>query len=485
MNLRVVSSMLGTLTFATGCAMFFPLLLAMYYREADGVGTFLVGWLICLCISFELKRYGKFNQDRLSVREGVAITGLGWILVSALGTFPYLFGGYLGLLDSAVESVAGFSGVGATVIGDMESLPRSVLLWRSLSNWVGGLGIIVIFMAILPQLGRGAMYLFRAESTGPTSERQLPRIRDNAKALFIIYVVLSALCTVVYCLCGLDWFAAVNHALTTIATGGFSTYNTGVLAVDNYWLEAWMTFFMVVSGGSFALYVTAWRSGREKIWQSDEFRAYLFIMLAAALMILADLLVETDLDILSAFRYAFFHVASITSTTGFVLHDFDTWPGFSKGLLIVLMFLGGCAGSTSGGLKISRVILLVKMVRSVLWQKLYPLRMHEVYMNGRQVHPEILLGVARFFFAYMLVDIGFALWLMLGGLSMVDGVSVSIATMGSVGQGFGIAGAMSSYELLPTFGKIGAIFVMFLGRLEIFTVLALFLPEFWSKKRGW
>lgn len=485
MNLAVVSSMLGTLAFATGCAMFFPLLLAVYYHEIHGIGTFMVGWLICLCIAFELKNRGHLDADSLSVREGVAITGVGWVLVSGLGMFPYFFGGYLGFLDSIVESVAGFSGVGATVIGDVEALPRSVLLWRSLTNWVGGLGIIVIFMAILPQFGRGAMYMFRAESTGPTNERQLPRIRDNAKALFFMYVIFSFSCTVVYLFCGLDWFTALNHALTTIATGGFSTFNDGVLSIDNIWLEGWMAFFMVLSGGSFAMYVMAWRMGVRTIGRNTEFCTYLGIMIAAVGLVFGDLLLETDMGLLDSFRYTVFHVASISSTTGFVLHDFDQWPAFSKGILLLLMFLGGCAGSTSGGLKISRIVLLVKMVRAIIWQKLYPQMVHQVRLNGHLVPDEVLFSVARFFFAYVLVDAIFAFFMVFDGLSMVDAVSVSIATMGSVGPGFGIAGAMSTYELLPDISKIAACLVMFLGRLEIFTVIALFLPEFWSKRRGW
>ena len=486
MNKRLVSALLGYLTLFCGAAMFPPLILAAASKEVGGAAAFLLSMFLCIAVTFELERFGGIKgRDNLGVREGIAITVIGWLLVSILGMIPYFAGGYLGLLDSLVESVSGFSGTGATVFEDVEILPRSVLLWRSLSNWVGGLGIVVIFMAIIPQNGRGAMYVLRAETTGPTKDRQMPRITDNAKALFIVYVTLTILCAVSYFLCGLNPFAAINHAMTTIATGGYGIYNGTVAEYGNIWLEMTMTFFMIISSGSFAMYVVAFRRGGRVILKNTEFKFYLWIIAIAATVISIDLFIEMNLDIITAIRYASFHVASLSSTTGFVAVDFDTWPPLSKGFLMMMMFLGGCAGSTAGGLKVARIILLFKMLITIVQQKIHPQSVSQVKMNNQVVDDEIVFGAARFFFAIVIMDIAFAFVMIFDGIDLVNSVSVSVSTMASVGPGFGIEGATSGYSLLPNLSKISACIFMFLSRLEVFVVLALLSPSFWHKTKSW
>ncbi|MBR1728779.1 MAG: TrkH family potassium uptake protein [Selenomonadaceae bacterium] len=486
MNKRLVSALLGYLTLFCGAAMIPPLILAAISKEAGGVWAFLLSMFLCLAATFELERFGGVKgKDNLGVREGIAITVIGWALVSILGMIPYLASGHLGLLDSLVESVSGFSGTGATVFEDVEILPKSILLWRSLSNWVGGLGIIVIFMAILPQFGRGAMFVLRAESTGPTKERQMPRIADNAKALFIVYVTLTIFCSITYHICGLDLFAAINHAMTTIATGGYSVYNSTVAEYGNNYLEMAMTFFMIVSSGSFAMYVVAFNRGLHIVFKNTEFKTFLSIISIAALVISIDLFIEMNIDILTAIRYAAFHVASLSSTTGFVAVDFDQWPPLSKGFLMMTMFLGGCAGSTAGGLKVARIVLLFKMIGVIIQKKIHPQSLSQVKMNDQAVDDEIVFGAARFFFAIVIMDIIFAFVMMIDGIDLVNSVSVSVSTMASVGPGFGIEGATSGYSLLPALSKIFACLFMFLSRLEVFVVLALLSPSFWHKSFNW
>ena len=372
MNRRLVSALLGYLTLFCGAAMMVPLILAAINGDEASVAAFLLSMFMCLAATFELERFGGVKgKDNLGVREGIAITVLGWALISLLGMVPYFAGGWLNPLDSIVESVSGFSGTGATVFEDVEILPQSILLWRSLSNWVGGLGVIVIFMAILPQFGRGAMFILRAESTGPTKERQMPSIRDNAKALFLVYVTLTAACSIAYFLCGLTPFAAINHAMTTIATGGYGIYNGTVGEYGNAWLEMCMSFFMIVSSGSFAMYVVAARKGGRVILRNTEFRVYLLIVAVTSAVIAIDLIVEQGFNPLDSIRTSIFHVASLSSTTGFVAADFDQWPPLSKGFLLMTMFLGGCAGSTAGGLKVARIILLFKMLVAIVKQKIH------------------------------------------------------------------------------------------------------------------
>ena len=486
MNRRIVAGLLGYLTLSCGAAMVPPFILAATAEEFDGAAAFLLSIFLCLAATFELERFGGLKgKDNIGVREGIAITGLGWLLISILGLVPYFAGGYLNFLDSLVESFSGFSGTGATVIEDVEILPRSILLWRSMSNWFGGLGIVVIFMAIMPQFGRGGMFILKAETTGPTKDRQMPRIRDNAKALFSIYVALTTLCAVSYLLCGLDTFTAINHAMTTIATGGYGVFNGTVSEYGNAYLEYCMAFFMIISSGSFAMYAVACRKGVGVIFRNTEFRTYLTIVFIAAVIVASDLFLEMGVDIETAIRASVFHVASLSSTTGFVAHDFDTYPPLSKVFLMMTMFLGGCAGSTAGGLKVSRIILLFKFVALIIRQKLHPNLISQVTLGGRALDEDIVYGAAKFFFAVVALDVFFAAVMMFDGIDFVNAISVSVSTIASVGPGFGIEGATSTYSLLPSFSKFCACGFMFLSRLEIFTVLAMISPSFWHKSKNW
>lgn len=486
MNRRIVAGLLGYLTLFCGAAMIPPFILAATAKEFDGAAAFLLSIFLCIAATFELERFGGLQgKDNLGIREGIAITGLGWLLISILGLVPYFAGGYLNFLDSLVESFSGFSGTGATVIDDVEILPRSILLWRSMSNWFGGLGIVVIFMAILPQFGRGGMYILKAETTGPTKERQMPRIRDNAKALFLVYVTLTIICAVGYFLCGLTPFAAINHAMTTIATGGFGIYNGTVAEYGNAYLEYCMAFFMVVSSGSFAMYVVACRKGIGVIFKNTEFKIYLMIISVAATVIALDLFLEMGIDVEEAIRNSIFHVASLSSTTGFVADDFDAYPPLSKVFLMMTMFLGGCAGSTAGGLKVARIILLFKFVALIIRQKIHPNLISKVTLSGRPIDDDVVYGAAKFFFAVVVLDVLFAAVMMFDGIDFVNSISVSVSTMASVGPGFGIEGATSGYNLLPSLSKFCACGFMFLSRLEIFTVLALCSPSFWDKSKSW
>jgi len=485
MNFNTIAALLGSMAMFTGSAMLAPLVLAVYREENSGVAVFLLAAFLTLTVAFELKSRSDPKEQTLSVREGIAITGLGWLMVSSLGMLPYLLGGHLNLLDSFTEAISGFSGTGATVINNVEILPQSILLWRSMTGWIGGLGIVVVFMAILPQMGRGAMHIFRAESSTAERNRQFPRIRDNAVALFAIYLTLTSCCAGAYYFCGMDWFAALNHALATIATGGFSIHNDGIIGYESPALELCMSFFMIVAAVSFTLYLMALRHGFKMIRKSTELKAYLCILATAAFLIGVDLIVEMDFHSFDAYRYALFHVASISSTTAFVTNDFDAWPGFSKGILLMLMFMGGCAGSTAGGLKIARVVLLTKLLRLIMQKKLNEHLVQRIEMNGQIVPEEILMSAGRFFFAYLMVDVIFAAVMIVDGIELTDAVGVAVSTLGSVGPGFGISGAFSNYSLLPPLSKIFACLVMFMGRLEIFTVLALLSPEFWRRDKGW
>lgn len=483
MQKRVILYVLGRLILAEAVILLIPCGIAFYNREASVVSFFVASLLAGSAGLFMISK-GKVQVDSLSQREGIAITGLGWIMATALGMLPYVSGGYLGFLDGLFESISGFTGTGATVFPTLHDVPQSILFWRMMTHWFGGLGIIVIFIAILPQAGASAVYMYNAEGAGPTDERVLPRLRDMTKALFKIYLVFTALAALAYFLCGLSPFQALAHAMSTIGTGGFSTYDDNAMHFDNVWLEGWMTFFMVLAGGNFALYYRVWRKGPHVLLYNTEFKAYLGILCTAALLILLDLVFSQAVQPGEALRYASFQVGSI-STTGFVSTDFEQWPPFAKGVLLLLMLGGGCAGSTASGMKISRLVMLVKGAWAIVRQKIYPRLVTPVRMNGAKVDAEIMTRVSQFFFLYVMFIVLWAFLLTADGISTFDAIGLSVTTMGNIGPAFGIAGATQTYAGLSDFTKTVLCLSMLFGRLEVLTLLVMCRPSFWRATTRW
>lgn len=447
--------------------------------QDDGLLALAGAALVSFAVGMGMQRSRKGAVDDLSVREGIAITSLSWILVTFLGMLPYVFGGYLNILDGILECISGLSGTGATVITDIEVLPQSLLVWRSLTHWLGGLGIIVIFIALFPQFGHGIVHMMDAESTGPTSDRMLPRVRQMAKALFTVYVVLTTAATVALMACGLDFLTALEHAFSTIATGGFSPYNDSVAHFNSPLIEGVLALFMILSSANFSIYIAAWRKGIGVIFRDTEFRLYVALVLGASALMSLNLIYGASYDPLEAVRETFFQAASISSSTGFVSADFDQWPSFSKGILLFLMFCGGCAGSTAGGLKVTRLMLLMKTMRSVVQQKLSPRSVVQVHSNGEDYNEEILYGVARFFVAYVILDILWTVLFIGDGVPTLDAIGLSVSTMGSCGPAFGTVGPTCTYAELPVFSKVIVCISMLMGRLEMFPVLAVLMPSFW------
>ena len=478
MDIRIILYVLGRISMALGMVLTLNAVVSIVCQD-DGLLALAGAALVSFAVGMGMQRSRKGAIEDLSVREGIAITSLSWILVTFLGMLPYVFGGYLNILDGILECISGLSGTGATVITDIEVLPQSLLVWRSLTHWLGGLGIIVIFIALFPQFGHGIVHMMDAESTGPTSDRMLPRVRQMAKALFTVYVVLTTAATVALMACGLDFLTALEHAFSTIATGGFSPYNDSVAHFNSPLIEGVLALFMILSSANFSIYVAAWRKGIGVIFIDTEFRLYVALVLGASALMSLNLTYGASYDPLEAVRETFFQAASISSSTGFVSADFDQWPSFSKGILLFLMFCGGCAGSTAGGLKVTRLMLLMKTMRSVVQQKLSPRSVVQVHSNGEDYNEEILYGVARFFVAYVILDILWTVLFIGDGVPTLDAIGLSISTMGSCGPAFGTVGPTCTYAELPVFSKVIVCISMLMGRLEMFPVLALLMPSFW------
>jgi len=487
-DIRMVAFVLSRLALVESLVLLLPLAMAVFGGESGHSAISLLLTLgLALLVGLELRRFGQpaiGRQENLTQREGIAITGLGWLMVTGLGMLPYVLSGSLGLLDGIFESISGFTGTGATVLESIESLPPSLLFWRMMTHWFGGLGIIVIFIAILPPSGASTMHMYDAETSGPTRERVLPHLRDMTIALLRLYAGFTLVATLVYLLCGMGPFAALTHAMSTIGAGGFSIYDDSAMHFDSSLIEGWMTFFMIVAGGNFALYYRALHKGPRVLWHDAEFRVYLGILAVAMCLITLILMQRLGLPLGQAFRYASFQVGSL-ATTGFVSADFDQWPGMAKGILLLLMIIGGCAGSTAAGIKVSRVMLLAKNAWAVVHQKISPRRVVEVRLNGRKVDQATLWRVGQFFFVYMF---GIALWSLLlafDGISTFDAISISISSFGCVGPAFGIAGATCTYAGLSAFAKGLLCISMLLGRLELFTLLVMLTPEFWKLGHRW
>ena len=483
MDYSVICRFLGKISLIQALVVLLPLVLACGYGEESCMAfiwTGIVGFLVAgLCLS-----QGKVRTRVLTMREGIAITGLGWLLATCLGMLPYVFGQYLGLLDGFFESISGFTGTGATVITDIESLPQSILLWRSMTHWLGGLGIVVIFIAILPEAGQAAVSMYNAEAAGPTRERVLPRLHEMTSVLFRMYMVFTMISLGVFLLCGMDFVSAANHALSTISAGGFSTYNDSAAHFDNPLVEGWMTFFMILAGGNFGLYYQIYQKGFHVVKRNTEFKAYLGILAVATICVGMNLMSAFSSSWGNAMRFASFQVASI-ATTGFVSADYDQWPTFSKGILMLLMISGGCAGSTAAGIKVARVVILFKAIWASVARTLHPKMVIQLKMNGQYISADTVIRTSQFFFLYIAFIALWAFLLTWDNIPVFDAIGISVSTMGCIGPAFGITGATCTYAELSMFSKGILCLSMLIGRLEMFTVLVMCHRSFWKTKGLW
>ncbi|MDO4204028.1 MAG: TrkH family potassium uptake protein [Selenomonadaceae bacterium] len=486
MNKRLVTYYLSRLTIGLGLVLIIPTLMAVYHGEGDGI-AFVITCGLSLILGINLKSWGSSGVSpltELSMQDSIGITGLGWLLINLLGTVPYILSGNLGILDGIFETVAGFTGCGGTVFNDLSDLSHSILLWRTLTQWLGGLGIIVIFVALLPQTSQSALQLYQAESSRMSSGRRRPRLREMALVIFKIYLIFTAAASLVYWLVGMTPFAALNHAMTTISTGGFSVYNESIAYYKSPAVEMAVIFFMVLSGGNFNLYYGAYKNGPRVLLRDTEFRTYLGLLAFATVFIAFSLMNAFNYSLTESFREAAFEVAAQDST-GFVAFDYEHWPASAQCVLVLLMLFGGCAGSTTAGLRISRLIMLVKMAVHAVQAAVHP-RLHTtVTIDGQRIDDNVLYGVGKFFFLYMFFLGLWTLCYTLDGMSLYDGMGLSLAAMTTVGPGFGMVGATENYANLSNWSKIVTMLAMLMGRLEMFSILALFTPEFWHRERGW
>jgi trk system potassium uptake protein TrkH len=480
MNVALTLRILGALLLFLAASLSVPLLCAMIC--GDGTAwAFLLSAVICAVVGAGLFKTFRSERD-LSIREGFAVVTFGWLFFALFGALPYLLaGGIPSVVDAFFEAMSGFTTTGSTILTDIEALAPSLLLWRSFTQWLGGMGIIVLSLAILPMLGVGGMQLFKAEVPGPTADRLTPRIQDTAKLLWGVYLLLSVIELGLLMAGNLSFFDALNHTFTTMATGGFSTKNASIAAFDSAYVDGVITVFMFLAGVNFSLHYLALRGRLGDFWRNEEFRFYLWLTIGATLLLTAFNRFGPYDSLGTSLRYSAFQVVSIMTTTGYGTADFELWAVFCQYLLVACMFIGGCAGSTGGGMKVARILLLFKHAHVQLYRTIHPRAVRLVKLGERPVDKEVMQSILGFFALYLGIFVVASLAMAALGMDLISAGTSVITALGNVGPGLGSVGPVDNFAHVPAVGKLVLALCMLLGRLELFTVLVLVIPSFWRK----
>ena len=485
MNLRLLIRIVGLLLALIGVAMASCWAFAVAAQETQAAFAFSWSAGATFGAGLLLAAIG-FSRNTTALRkEGIAIVGVGWLACALFGALPFMLcEPQLSFFDAFFESMSGFSTTGATVINDIEAIPRSLALWRSIAQWLGGLGILVLFVALLSTIGVGSKALFRHESSASASESPQTRIRNTALQLWAIYVALSGICCLGLRSLGMDWYDAVNHAMTTIATGGFSTHTASVAYFDSWAIEMWMVVFMLLGSVNFLLYAGALEGRKKHRRREEELPIFLAIWGVATLFVAVNLVASPEGPSIGAsFRQAVFQVTSIVTTSGFTTEDYESWPGFSVLILFALMVIGGCGGSTSGGIKINRWILFAKITRVQIVTSFRPNQIISLKVNGATVSDQARAQTAFYIALAATTAVIGALCVsaLEPTLDLVTIVSVTFACLFNLGPALGEAGPVESYSELRPLTKMTLSLLMAVGRLEFFAILALFTPKLWRK----
>lgn len=483
MDFKTIFKSVGIFIALLGGCLTAPLICALLYRE-DPL-PFLSTIAICIAgiIVFFLFRKHKKEIRR---KEGFAIVTFSWVFASAVGALPFVFSGSIpSYIDAFFETMSGFTTTGASVLQNIEVLPKGILFWRCLTQWLGGMGIIVLFIAVLPFLGVGGRQLYISEVPGPTPEGLKPRIKQTARLLWFFYVILSAVEVALLYLFGMSLYDAMCHAFTTMATGGFSTKNASIAHFQNPAIRLTITFFMICAGTNFALYYRAFKESPTCFRKDAEFRFYVTAIVISFLLVFSSLILfDPDYrGIGSAALDSIFQVVSILTTTGYSTIDFDLWIPFPRIFLLILMFVGGCAGSTGGSVKIIRLMVMFKHASREIYRTFRPHVVKNLKISERVIPESVIAAITGFVLIYLIFFAGATLFLLITekGLDLTSTCSAVAATLGNVGPGLGAVGPVQNYHFISPVGKLFLSFCMLLGRLEIFTVLVLFNPTFWRK----
>ncbi len=485
MNVKSISRTVGLILLITGIFQLFPLLIAVIDHEPRNILAYIESLCLILLVGSALLLFSRGGNSMFSAQEGFAATGLSWIFMSAFGALPFFLSGQIpSYVDAFFEMVSGFTTTGASILTDVEALSRCNLFWRSFSHWLGGMGVLVFLLAVVPgarKNGGTGIYLMRAESPGPSVDKLTPHLRQTAMILYGIYILLTALCIVCLLLGGMPVFDSFCIAFGTAGTGGFAIKNSSMGGYSCF-LQTVVTVFMFLFGVNFSLYYMLLLRKFKAVFKNEELRLY-FGIAAGSIVLIAINISRMYNTVYESVHHAAFQVVSIMTTTGYGTVDFEQWPAFSKAILLSLMFIGASAGSTGGGLKVSRVLLLMKSIRRTIRKALHPRRVQPVYMDGRAVSEEVCDNVNAYLAIYcVILVLSFAI-ISVDGFSIGTNFSAVASCFNNIGPGFELVGATQNFSIYSDLSKIILSLDMLLGRLEIFPLLLLLSPDTWSRRR--
>ena len=485
MNVKNISRTVGLILLITGIFQLFPLLIAVIDHEPRNILAYIESLCLILLVGSALLLFSRGGNRMFSAHEGFAATGLSWIFMSAFGALPFFLSGQIpSYVDAFFEMVSGFTTTGASILTDVEALSRCNLFWRSFSHWLGGMGVLVFLLAVVPgarKNGGTGIYLMRAESPGPSVDKLTPHLRQTAMILYGIYILLTALCIGCLLLGGMPVFDSFCIAFGTAGTGGFAIKNSSMGGYSCF-LQTVVTVFMFLFGVNFSLYYMLLLRKFKAVFKNEELRLY-FGIAASSIVLIAINISRMYNTVYESVHHAAFQVVSIMTTTGYGTVDFEQWPAFSKAILLSLMFIGASAGSTGGGLKVSRVLLLMKSIRRTIRKALHPRRVQPVYMDGRAVSEEVCDNVNAYLAIYcVILVLSFAI-ISVDGFSIGTNFSAVASCFNNIGPGFELVGATQNFSIYSDLSKIILSLDMLLGRLEIFPLLLLLSPDTWSRRR--
>lgn len=480
MNKKMIVYILGKMLGVEGVVLLLPALVSLIYREKTGVSFLIVSAILVLI--YLLIGRKKPKTVRIYGKEGFVIVGFAWILWSLFGALPFFISGCIpNYIDAFFETVSGFTTTGSTILQEIESLPKGINFWRCFTHWIGGMGVLVFVMMITSLDDEHSMPLMRAEVPGPEADKLVPKARNTAAILYGMYFALTAIEVVLLMLGGMNLYDAIVHSFSTAGTGGFSNRNASVSFYDSAYIDGVITVFMILFGVNFNLYFLILLKDWKSALKNEELRAYLGIIAAAIAAITINIL-NIYGNVLHAFRYASFQVASVITTTGFYTADYELWPELSKTILLVIMFIGACAGSTGGGIKVCRFVILCKSIRQEIQKILHPNAVTVIKMNGKRVGPDTLRGINVYFAAYVFILAASVLIVSLDNFDFATSFSGVLTTINNVGPGISKVGPVENFHMFSPLSKIVFSFDMLAGRLEIIPYLLILSPDLWRKR---
>lgn len=454
-----------------------PIFTAVYKNEMYLIPSFLIP-MLCICTIAAVLFFADKSKIKLSVRGGIILVALAWTGAGILGALPLFLSGTIPEFSNALfESISGFTTTGATILTDIEACPMTMHIWRTQMHWLGGMGIVALTVALFPLLGVGGFHLIKSETTGPHKGKVTAKITHTAKALWFIYLGMTVLQTILLMIAGMPFLEAVCHTFATLGTGGFSTRNASVGAFNSVWIDGICTVFMLLAGVNFSLYFMLFTGHIGDIFKNSELNAYIRIVIISAAVITFAL--YPVYGFADSIRHSFFQVASIITTTGFSTVNYDSWPELAKFVLLLLMFVGGCSGSTAGGIKVIRWVILRKQAVNEMNRLLHPHGVFSIQLDKRPGRKDIVYSTAGFIFCYVVITVITAFAAIIGGADLLSGFTASLALAGNIGPGFGSVGPAGNFAFFPPAAKYIFSFAMLAGRLELYTMIIYFLPIFW------